>query len=604
MSTLQQINTGELDFSEIKQNLKTFLQGQSVLADYDFDGSVLSTVLDVLAFNTHYNALYNNMTINEAFIDSASKRASLISIAKLMGYVPSSVTSASAIIGLEISTPNTDNSNIYTLPAGTTFAAAKDGTTYTFNLMQDVTMGRVSSTDKYIMGGYAVLEGSPNKITYTSGAGVHFVIPDRACDTKTISVSVYNPTTLQTTVFTQANSLVGVRSTDNVYFVKQREDLFYEIYFGNGSFGQSIPSGATVTIKYLASSGEAANDSGFLVYTGGGNPDYTYTVTTEVVAGGGASEETKDSIRFNAPLAHQAQDRIVSANDYTALLMNYYPSIESVSVWGGQDNNPPQYGKVFIAAKPFNRDAFSTVEKNNMTSGIIAKKNIITVTPVFVDPIYLDVELVTNVYYDPAKTTLTPGQLATNVRDTISQYSSTLSKFESAFRYSYVSTKIDETDEAIVSNITNIRIRHPIDVVYGITNNYIANMGNPVAKSDKPTFYSTRFYQTGITNRCYLENSGTDIRLIQELPTGTPVDMGSVGTLDFENGIITANGLNIVSLYDAKFEFVFYPSSFDVVPLNRYIVRLPADKVTVNMIVDTLSQTRAAKTSHIFTASR
>ena len=595
------IRTDELSFSEIKQNLKTFLSAQTTLADYDFDGSVISVLLDVLAYNTHYNALYTNLAVNEMFLDSASKRSSLSSISKLLGYTPRSTASSVATVSILVS--GTFGSNTLTLSPGMTFSTEIDGEAFTFNLIEDVSASKGNLDTTFTFTNVKIYEGESVSITYTQATETRFVVPETNVDMNTLTVSVFNPGNSATTIFSAASSIVDVGSTDNIYFTKHIDDDLYEISFGDGVFGTVVTAGSIVTMTYLVSQGPAANKASVFSYSGGADPLKTYSVTTLFASSGGAALEDKESIRFYAPLSYQAQGRAVTANDYASIIAEAYPAVESITVWGGQDNVPPQYGKVFIAAKPYGRDNFTDDEKSEFRQGIIRQRGVVTISPEFVDPKYYDIELISNVYFDPSKTIKKAGEIETDVRSVMSDFSSTLSKFEVAFRHSKLSAIIDSTDNSIVSSITTLRIRSLQVPVLGVESDYTVNFRNPIAQSNTPTFYSTRFYLIGYTDRGYLKNNGTSIDFYTENSLGVPSFRKTVGSMDF-NGIVTIQDLNITALYDELLEFVFYPNSYDVVPPNGVIIRMPDDKTTVNVIVDNLSQVKSARFDHIFSSSR
>ena len=589
---MTKINTGDLDFSKIKENLKTFLSSQSELTDYDFDGSVLSTIIDVLAANTHYNALYTNMAINEMFIDSASKRSSIASIAKLMGYVPKSIKSAKAVLSITMTTP-TALTGIPTIPAGTKFTTEVDGNDYIFNLLEDKT-GTTIGSNTYQFTNVNVYEGTVSSVNYTKSANTKFVVPDPDADVSSLVVKVDGET------YTYANSLVDVNSTSKVYFLKQLDDV-YEVYFGEGTFGVAIVNGANVSIKYLKSSGASANFAALFSYAGGANSTYTYYVTSTLASYGGANQESKESIRYFAPLYYQSQGRAVTTSDYAAIVADNYPEIETMSVWGGQDNIPPQFGKVFIAVKPTGRDVFTDSEKYEMKSGIISKRSIISVTPVFVDPKYYDVDLSVSVYYDPAKTSLESGQIQAEVLNTISNYNTQITAFDKSYRHSVLMNNISDSDSSIVSVIGTHRIRTSMSPIFGVLSDYSIDFKNPISQSTSSTFYSTRVYISDYIDRGYFKNDGTDIYFYTEDISGTPTKQNKYGTIDY-SGKITMDRINITGLYDDAFEFVFYPSSYDVIPKNGYITRIPEKYRTVSVLVDALS--RNNKADHVFTPSK
>lgn len=596
------IQTTGLEFAEIKANLKNFLSSQTELADYDFDGSVISTILDVLAYNTHYNALYTNMAINEMFIDSASKRDSIVSLAKALGYTPKSVTSARASVNLTVY-PGDPTQTVMTLPIGMKFSADVNNNSYTFNVETEVTAKKGINDPTFVFDNVTLVEGFSNKITYTKDVNTRFVIPESTVDMSTLKVSVISALDASTTIYNNAVTMVGTNSFDNVYFVKCRENGLYEIFFGDGTFGTVVPNGSTVKLSYLISSADAPNGANLFSYSGGFSASNVYTIETINAASGGSVEEDKESIRHFAPLAHQAQGRAVTTNDYAALVAEIYTNVETVSVWGGQDNDPPQYGKVFISAKPYGRNVFSNLEKQQLENGIIAKRGVVTVRPVFVDPEYFDIELISNVYFNPGATTDSSGVIGSYVREAILNYAKDLSKFDKPFRHSVITSLIGQANNSIVSSINTIRVRRELDFIPSVSSNYSVNFKNPIVESNDSSFYSTRFFMSGFDDRGYLKNIGTNIFFYTEDFQGVPTQKMKVGTLDY-SGKITLQNLTITGLYDDKFEFVFYPSSYDVIPPNGIIVRLLDKYINVNVLVDSLSQSKSTKQEYIFSASR
>lgn len=595
------INTENLDFAEIKQNLKTFLSAQPTLLDYDFDGSIISNLIDVLAYNTHYNALYTNMAINEMFLDSASKRSSIASIAKLLGYVPKSIAAARAVIRVEATKISGTPDPTLILPRGSTFTTSLNGTSYVFNLLEDKITAKNNAANLYVFNDVTVYEGELATITYIQSPKTKLIIPETKADITTLKVAV--TTNNVNKVYTAATSIVDVGYFDDVFFTKYRDDGFYEIYFGDGTFGTVVPDGSVVSMSYIVCNGDAANLASSFTYDAGADANYAYTVSTTYASSGGASEETKEAIRFFAPMTHQAQGRAVTANDYVAILAESYPNIETVAVWGGQDNIPPKYGKVFIAAKPYGKDAFTINEKYDLARGIIKNRGVVTVSPEFVDPKYFDVELTSSIYYNPNKTTLAAGVIQSNALAAIETYANTLSKFDAAFRHSVITGRLAIVDPSIVSTISTVRVRHTLTPYLGVSTNYSVNFGNPIAIAADATFSSSRFFLDGYANRGYLSNVGTDIVFFTEDAGGIPTYQIVVGSLNFA-GSVTLQNLQIQSLYDDLFEFVFYPSSYDVIPPNGVIIKLPTKYVKINMIIDSLSQSRNAKGEYVFSQSR
>lgn len=601
----KQIVTDELDFDNIKANIKTFLMGQDVLKDYNYEGSALSVLIDVLAYNTHYNSLYTNFVANEMFLDSASKYSSAVSLAKTIGYTPTSYRSSVATINLTVTLPSDETPASLTLPKGTSFISPIGNASYNFQTLTDHTA--VRSNGVYTFNDVKLWEGSAQTRTYIANDATQYVIPHQKVDTTTLQVLVRESNNSSvTTVFAYADNMLHVKPSDSVYFMKQREDLFYEAYFGNGYIGKAIEAGNVVTLNYLVSSGSVANGAKIFTYFGGFRPELTYQISVTQTAVGGTENETLNSIKFNAPKAYISQNRAVTVSDYETTIYNNFPNIQSVKVWGGQDNVPKVYGKVFVCAKPFGKEYLNTDEMNAIL-GVLNQRKVMTMIPTFVSPDFLRIEVISTVYYNPSIARKTVGQLQTAVQNVIGEYADTLNIFESSFRYSALSRKIDAVDSSVISNITSLRIRQPVMPQYRSVANYTSYHGNPIyRKMEGGTFYTTRFYEATTSDVCHMVDNGSGIvNLMSTSASGSQSFVRSVGTVDYANGIINISNLNIVGIYDPEFEFIFYPSSNDIVPVRQFILTVPSKYTVVNMIADNLaSGNSSANSNHIFTPSR
>lgn len=605
------IRPDALDFEEIKENLKEFLRGQSDLTDYDFDGSAMSIFLDVLAYNTHYNSLYTNLAINEMFLDSASKYSSVVSLAKSLGYTAKSVTSARAKINVTVNAPyDTENKVI---PAGTVFSGTVGGESFDFVTKTDVIAQ--GFTPDNINGVYRfydveLLEGSRLHKRYTVQQGSQFVIPNRRADVSTVIVRVQdNPSSSNYTGFGPAENFLTVNGQSNVFFVKQREDLYYEIYFGNGVIGKAVSPGNVVHLSYILSSGSSANRARAFTYTSG--LDYPVTsviVETTAEAYGGSDAEDIESIRFNAPRAFASQNRAVTAEDYKNILYTNYPTIDTITTWGGQENDPPQYGKVFISARPVSAFQFTEAEISEMSNFLKNAKGVVSVTPEFVQPKYIRVELTSNVYYNRNTTRRTVGEIESIIRRNVDSYSESLGRFGSVFRHSKVVALINDADDSITSNITTVRLRVGVTPFFNKNIKYDIRLCNPVYQNPNGgSFYSTRFFinSATITDRCYLRDDGRGrVRLLAEDSRGRARFIRNVGTIDYKKGCVIVNDVSIKGLFDELFEFVFVPLSNDVIPAREYILELPKSLTTINMVIDTVESTGSTNTAYRFTPSR
>lgn len=599
-----QIITDELDFDSVKINIKNFLRSQDVFSDYDYEGSALSVLIDLLAYNTLYNNFYNHLSINEMFLDSASKYSSAVSLAKTLGHVPRSTKSARARLNITVSGVPL-NPTTLTLPTGTHFRATVGNVDYSFYTITDYTA--INDSGTFLFEDVEVVEGLRLKNTYTVANNVLYVIPNDFVDLSTLSVTVQdNISSSNFKKYQKADDILKVKGTDEIYFVKQRENTKYEVYFGNDIIGKKLSTGNVVHLDYTVSSGADANGARQFVYSSGFRSDVFLTINTAQIAIGGSPAETIEEIKFNAPRLNVAQNRAVTDEDYLSLLKNQFPNIESLSVWGGQNHVPKTYGKVFIAPKPYGREFFLQDEKEAFISYLTVNKNIATLSPEILDPEYIRIQLESNVYYNPSLSRKSPGQLETLVRSTINSYASTLASFGSSFRFSQFSSLIDETDPSIISNITNLKLRKVLEPIYNITSKYIVRFENPIYQDRDTggTVWSTRFFIGPESDRVYVKDDGYgNIDMYLENILGEARFYKTVGTVNYSTGQIDINNILIRGLYDREIELMVTPLSNDVIPIRQYLVSIPAELVKVNVIADA-GVSSGVKQKHKFSSSR
>lgn len=599
-----QIITDELDFDLVKYNIKQFLKNQSVFSDYDFEGSALSVLIDLLAYNTLYNGFYNHLAINEMFLDSSSKYASAVSLAKTIGYTPRSTTSSRALLDITISGVP-ENPTVLTIPSGTKFRATVGDADYLFATITDYTA--TNSSGNFIFTAVEVVEGTLLSQKYVAADNLQYIIPNKNVDLSTLKVTVQDNISSSNFVkYTKADDILNVLSNDTVYFIKQREDTQYEVYFGNGTIGKKLVTGNVVNIEYITSNGSITNGSRSFVYASGFRSDVFYTITTNQVAIGGSEAEQLESIKFNAPRMYVSQNRAVTADDYDSLLKTQFPAIESLSIWGGQDNVPPIYGKVFVSAKPYDREYFLDDEKESMISYLTEGKNLATITPVFQDPEFIRIQLTTNVYYNKTLSRKSVGELETLVRQTIINYNESLYQFGTSFRFSQLSTLIDNSDNSILSNITTLKIRKVLQPIFNITTKYNIRFENPIYQDldTGGSVWSTRFYIGTETDRCYFKDDGNgNIDLYLENTLGEARFSKTIGTVNYSSGIVEIVDVLIRGMYDQEIEVMCTPLSNDVVPIRQYIITIPPELTTVNMISDTVLSS-GTKQKHTFSSSR
>lgn len=480
MSTTK-LNITELDFDTIKSNLKTYLKSQKEFQDYDFDGSGLSVLLDVLAYNTHYNAYYLNMVANESFLDTAILRDSVVSHAKTLGYIPYSRKAARAVINIDA------NASLYyldtlTLPRGFSFRSeVYDNTTYNFCLLDDITITKANNN--FYFENVEIYEGNINSIQFTydevNNPNAVFILPDKNIDTDTIRVRVQNNNEFE--IFTLAKNITLLDSISSVYFLEEGSNEKYSIYFGNNVLGKKLQNGAIINVSYLITSGVSGNKlQNFVALDQIGSLN-NFVITTISEASGGAEKETINNIKLAAPSQYSSQNRLVTINDYETYLKTNYPSIESLSVWGGEDNNPKVYGKVFISIKPLNDYYLSETEKERIINEIIKPVSIINILPVILDPEYLFVNIIANVRYNPTKTLLSQEELKTIIRNKIIQYDSeNLQQFKSSILISRLQEMIDSSDYSIIGNDVTLKVQKRFEPILNTLYNYTLNFNIPL----------------------------------------------------------------------------------------------------------------------------
>jgi hypothetical protein len=459
----------ELDFDTIKQNLKTFLNQQSEFTDYDFEGSGLSILLDVLAYNTHYNAFYLNMIANESFLDTALLRDSVISHAKVLGYVPYSRKAPRANINFTVTTNSTTPATV-TIPKGFRFLSNEiDGVSYGFVTLSETVATKSNTSFNFL--NLPIYEGQLVTYSYVHNQATNpkqvFTVQDDGVDTSTITVSVQaSSTNTSTEIFTLATDATEATTTSPVFYLQENKGEKYDIYFGDNVIGKRIADGAIVSITYLITNGSIANKANNFVATSSladslANNLDNFTINPVAEAAGGAERESVDEIKFSAPLQFTTQNRLVTFKDYETYIKKNYPAVDSVSVWGGEDESPPTYGRVFIALKPKQNYYLSDVEKQRIIDEIIAPKAVVAVQTIIRDPEFLYLLISPTVTYDPKKTTLTTDQLKTGIRNAILEYKTTyLDKFESKFILSKVQEAVDATDSnSIIGSKVSVRVQ-------------------------------------------------------------------------------------------------------------------------------------------------
>ena len=451
----------ELDFNQIKTNLKNFLKTQTEFNDYDFDGSGMSVLLDVLAYNTHYNAMNAHFSLNEAFLDSAQIRGNVVTRAKLLGYVPRSILSARASVTLVVTADQATNPTTLTLARGTKLNTLVDGQEYQFVVLDNHTA--TISSNKYTFTGIAIAQGSFKSLKYRVDNDIEnqkFQLSDKDADTSTLRVRVQdNEESSAFDIYTKFESLKSVDSTTKTYYLQENSNEYYETYFGDGVTGYKPINNNIVTLDYIFTDGKDSNGASIFSMVDNISGFSTISVTTVTKASGGVDQETMESIRFNAPLTFTSQNRAVTSDDYSAIIKKSFTNIDSISTWGGEDNDPPDYGKAYIAIKPLTTNVLTATEKSEIKNNILKGKNVVSITPEIVDPNFTYLELDVFFKYNPNLTDRSSSDLQSVVRDTISDYNfNNLNKFDGVFRHSQLLKNIDNADPSIQNSTVRPRM--------------------------------------------------------------------------------------------------------------------------------------------------
>jgi hypothetical protein len=583
------IQSSELDFDTLKANLKTYFQAQSEFADYDFEGSGLSNILDVLAYNTHLNGLITNFGLNEAFLNTAQLRSSVVSHAESLGYTPRSYTAASASLNLSINISAASRPTSVTLPRGTQFTSNISGVTYTFRTRELYTANDDGS-GSYVFKtsndstDIPVYEGTEKTKTFFVGETDDiqvYVIPDSTLDTESLIVRVYKSAGSSSyTEYTNLKKANRILSTSTFYQIKEVPNGYYEILFSDTTTGVKPTAGNKIVVTYNSVLGEEANGGSVftpvsaLTVTGYG--DYSITVSTTFASAGGAFKETTDSIRQNVPIQFASQQRLVTALDYEAqILSNYSAYLDDVTSWGGADNVPPKYGKVFVGLK-FKTgisDDTQTSVKDRIVSELTDNFSVMSITTEFTDPVTSYLELSTFFNIDPNLTTLTPRSVESLVQSTIETYfTNNLNKFDSVFRRSNLLANIDDLTNAILNSRMSVKVQQRFSPVLGTSLTYVLNYPMIIASPDDVNRIVTsgRFTYNG--RSCTIRNKLSSNKL-EIVNIDGSIEVDNIGNYDAANGKITIEGFNpsaIEGSSDLKVSAV--PSNQSTIrPLRNYI---------------------------------
>jgi hypothetical protein len=589
----------DYDFDAIKINLKSFLQGQTQFQDYDFEGSSLNILLDILSYNTHYLAYLANMATNEVYLDSADIRNNIVSLAKMIGYTPSSPKAPMASIDIKV---NNATGTSVTMNKGTVFTTSVDDVSYQYVTNSDVTI--TPSNGIYQFSGVPIYEGSLVTFKYTvdsTDVDQKFTLPNANIDTTTLLVKVQNSSDDTTTnTYTLAGGYNNVTATSKVYFIQESQDGKFEVYFGDGINGQAVADGNIVILEYIVTNKTLSNNASSFTLSGtiGGFSDVT--ITTVSNSQGGSESETDESIRHNAPLQYAAQDRAVTTTDYETLVQSIYPNALSVSAWGGEDDETPRYGIVKIGVKAASGSTLTETTKQDIVNKL-KPYNVASVAPQIVDPETTSVLLTSTVKYNTGTTTKSSDTLKSEIITAVTNYNTnTLQKFDSVYRHSKLTGLIDAVDTSILSNITTIKIRKEFTPTLAASNKYDIyfrnGLFNPHSGHNSASggiLSSTGFKVTGSDLEQFLDDDGNGNVRRYYLASGIRTYANETqGTINYTTGQITLNSLNVASISNIRgatsttIELTVTPNSNDIVPVRDQIIEIDTSNSIITVESD------------------
>lgn len=580
------IQVSEVDFQDIRANLKTYLSSQDQFRDYDFEGSAISVLLDVLAYNTHYNAYYLNMIANEMFLDTAQQRESVVSRAKELGYTPASSQGPQANVNITFSGISSSVNRI-TVPKNSTFTTSIDDLQYTFVSVGDNVIDRNSSNN--FTKDITIKEGVPltHRFTVNTQNPSRYIIPNQNVDTTSIRVTVQESVSDTTTnEFTKATNIEEVLSTSRVYFLEEAVDGKYEIIFGSGSLGQQVKNGNIIIVEYLACNNTEANGAEtFEVASLTLEDSVSYTsaaITTNTAASGGRNQETVSSIKFNAPKSYQTQNRAITNKDFQRIILTENSDLQSVIAFGGEEASPAVYGKVYIAVKPFD-NLFATRNRKNQIRESVLDRTPLAVDPVVIDPEYAYIIPTINVFYDRNSTVTSANQIRTAVSSAIDSFSSaSLERFGNKLRYSRFVRELDNLALADILNTeASLKIQKRVVPNTQRAERLLLNYNASVRTG---TFSSTAFTFNNFT--CFLDDDGLGNVRIYRFDSNRAKSIldSDAGTIDYTTGIVDVSQFAPTAFEGIEMQFTLTPEGLDVTPVREEIIIMRSSDATINVI--------------------
>tara|TARA_B100000029_G_scaffold340367_1_gene332598 strand:- start:2979 stop:4856 length:1878 start_codon:yes stop_codon:yes gene_type:complete len=595
------LNISELDFTKIKENLTGFLSSQAEFVGYNFTGSSFDVLLDIMAYNTHYNSYYANMVANEMFLSSASLRNSVVARAKHLGYRPRSAQGSKAAVTLTI-TP-TDAPASISIPKNTQFQGEVAGVTYIWCTSNSHSVN-INANGVYTVADVELTQGIPSTFRYTANTGdsdQKFILPNANTDISTLAVSVQKSASdTETVVYTEASDITTVNSISTVYFIDEVEDGKYEVQFGDGVLGKQLANGNIIILSSLICDAAATNGAkSFSVVSDVGGYS-NVKIETASSADGGSIAADIDEIKFNAPKNFDAQNRCVTIHDYVALVKRDYGGAQAVVAWGGEDADPPAYGKVYVAIKPTSGSVLSQSSKKYIQDEILKKRNIVGITPEVVDPDYMYLKVSSTVKYDSGTTTNSASQLKSTVTTAVTDFGNTnLKTFDKSFRYSKLIQAIDAAEISVKSNQTSIQLKRLLYPLLGASGAYTLPFSNQVYHPSN-TFWgsvtSSQFSYRDSANTlwdgCRLQDNNGTVEVYRTSGEDRIIVNNNVGSITYLTGKMVLTSFQPIAIGSettgntTQMEVYVTPSSSDVNPLREQIILIEPADVTITMLDD------------------
>lgn len=615
------LNVTELDFDQIKKNLKNYLKTQTAFSSHDFEGSGLSSLLDVLAYNTHYNAMAAHFALNEAFLDSAQIRGNIVTRAKLLGYIPRSVLAPRAKVNITVDVSGESGTipSTLTLPRGAKLTTNVDGRNYRYVVLNEQSALLDTSANTFTFSNVVVVEGTRKKLLYRVDNDIEnqkYQVSDGDADTSTLRVLIQaNEQSTSFDNYTQFESLINVDSSSRVFYLQENSNEFYEVYFGDGVTGKKPLNNNIVTLDYIFTNGDESNGANAFTMVDNIGGYATVAITTLAKAAGGTDRETDESIRFNAPLTFTSQNRAVTSDDYSAIIKKEFTNINSISTWGGEDNDPPDYGSIYISIKPLVNEVLTTAEKLEITNTILKGKSVVSITPYIVDPNFTYLELDVAFKFNPNLTDRSSVELEAVVRDAISDYNfNELNKFDGVFRHSQLLKAIDKADPSIQnSNVRPYMFMNitPNKLASGLDNNFSLSFTSPFFNSGSSTNHiisSTMWKRNG--EEVYFGDipiSGSTDRQVIVYKVVNSVNVtviNNCGLVNTTTGTITLN--NFIPDNDSvnTIRITVVPNSLDLAPKRDQLIAIDPLRVVIAPSIDTISVSGSSGTIDYTTTSR